>query len=142
MVITQSIPRVLFVCDGAADNAHMAEGLLKSRAGTRFDVYGAGLEPGPVSMAAIMAMREIDIDISGYRVMDLNEFESVQFSHVVTISDKGDISNLNFPRDGHVTHWQLDDPAAVKGPEEQVRAAYRQARDALAVRVEAWVDAL
>lgn len=130
--------RVLFVCDGNADRAQMAEGLLKSLAGHRYDIYSAGIDSSPISQWAIWVMREINIDIDEHPAMDLNDYEEIQFQHVITLCEQADNICLNFPRDAHVTHWQLDDPASVHGTDEQMLAAYRQARDALAVRIEAW----
>jgi arsenate reductase len=37
-------------------------------------------------------------------------------------------------------HWPLPDPAAVQGSEDEVRAAYRQARDEIRRRLQDLVD--
>lgn len=138
----QTPTRVLFICDGNADTAQMAEGLLKSLADPRFEIYSAGINSRPISNSAMQVMREINIDIAGHPAMDLNDYEELQFHHVITLCEQADNSCLNFPRDGHVTHWQLADPSAVQGTDEQVLEAYRQARDALAVRVVAWLESV
>jgi arsenate reductase len=131
--------RVLFICDGNADNAQMAEGLLKARVGERFDIYSAGINPQPISPLAIRVMSDIGIDIADHPVRDINDYLSLQFDHVITICAHADHSCLNFPRDGHVIHWQLEDPSKAIGDVDEKLEVYRQARDALAARVEAWL---
>lgn len=131
--------RILFVGDGNADNALMAEALLKARAGNRFEVYSAGIEPQPISPLAFRALAEIGINIPGRPASDLNEYQNLQFSHVISICEQAGNQCLNFPRDGDVMHWQLADPSAATGTLEEKVEAYREARDALAARVEAWL---
>lgn len=136
-------PRVLFLSDGNAERAQMAAGLLAALAGTNFEIYSAGIDgPAPPSRMAIVAMREFNIAISTEPAADLKDYEDIQFDHVITLCDQADNNCLGFPRDGHVMHWQLADPANIESSEEQVLSAYRQARDALAVRVEAWYGSI
>ena len=41
--------RILFLCTGNSARSQIAEGLLKTKAGSAFDVYSAGVEPKSVN---------------------------------------------------------------------------------------------
>jgi arsenate reductase len=65
----------------------MAEGLLRHDAGERFEVESAGTNPGQVRPEAIVAMREIGIDISFHRSKHVDEFRNQAFDYVLTVCD-------------------------------------------------------
>lgn len=56
--------KVLFICTHNAARSQMAEGLLRSLYGNRYEVYSAGTQPSRVNPYAIKVMSEIGIDIS------------------------------------------------------------------------------
>ena len=41
--------RILFLCTGNSARSQIAEGLLKTKGGSGFEVYSAGVEPKPVN---------------------------------------------------------------------------------------------
>ncbi len=51
--------KVIFICTHNSARSQMAEGILKSLYGDRFEVYSAGTEPSRVNPYAIRAMEEI-----------------------------------------------------------------------------------
>ena len=59
--------RVLFLCTHNSARSQMAEGLVRSRAGDRFEVASAGTEATHVRPEAVAVMGELGIDISGQR---------------------------------------------------------------------------
>jgi arsenate reductase len=135
---TETPQSVLFLSDGGPELASMAASLLDARHPRRFEVYSTGMEADPISPKAIGVMGDIGLDISGRPLTALGDFNSIRFDHVVTLCEQVDNSCLDFPRDQDVTHWQIADPSRVHGTDEQVLEAYRQAREALAVRIEVW----
>jgi ATP/maltotriose-dependent transcriptional regulator MalT len=67
----------------------MAEGLLRHRAGDRFDVRSAGTDPKPIHPLAVQALKEIDIDISGQKSKHLPHPTEVQSSPLLDpLSDR------------------------------------------------------
>jgi len=123
--------RILILCTGNSARSQMAEGSLRHDAGDRFEVESAGTRPGHVRPEAIAAMKELGIDISGHRSKSVDEFIGQQFDYVLTVCDNAKESCPIFP--GHATriHRNFDDPAEVKGADEERLAAFRRVRDEL-----------
>ncbi|MBU6424512.1 MAG: arsenate reductase ArsC, partial [Chloroflexi bacterium] len=102
--------RVLFLCVRNSARSQIAEGLLRSLAGDRFDVASAGLAPGSVRPEAIAVMREIGIDISGHRSKAADEYAGQEFDLVVTTCDEAKEACPLFPGAKRMLHWSIPDP--------------------------------
>ncbi len=122
-------PKVLFLCTGNSARSQMAEGFLRSAAGERFDVMSAGIEPKGLNPLAVAVMREIGVDISRQRSKDIREFLGAPVQYVVTVCSNAREKCPVFPATVKFVHWDLDDPAAVQGTEEEKLAAFRKVRD-------------
>jgi arsenate reductase len=118
----------------------MAEGLLRSLGGNRFEVFSAGTRPSSVRPEAIAVMSELGIDLSGHRSKHLREFDGQHFDYVITVCDNANESCPIFPGDTKRLHWSLPDPAAVEGSQTERLAAFRGVRDALAVTLRGFID--
>ena len=132
--------RVLFVCPHNRARSQMAEGLLRARAGDRFDVHSAGTEAGTLRPEAVEVMREIGIDIAGHASKDLAGFIGRPFEWLVTVCDDAREACPTMPGIGRQEHWSIEDPSAVSGDHEARLTAFRAARDDLAVRVGEFID--
>ncbi len=107
----------------------MAEGLLRGDHGDRFEVESAGTKAASVRYEAIQAMKEIGIDISGHRSKVVDEFAGERFDHVITVCDQASESCPIYPGHTNRIHHGFDDPAAVRGAEEERLASFRRVRD-------------
>jgi len=118
----------------------MAEGLLRAKGGTRYQVFSAGTHPRTVHPLAIKAMAELGIDISeqaGHRAKGIEEFESEEpMDLVVTVCDAARQACPVFPAARTVAHWDLPDPMDALGTEDEVLAVFRRSRDTIAGLVE------
>ena len=136
--------RVLFLCTHNSSRSQMAEGLLRARGGTRYQVFSAGTHPRTVHPLAIKAMAELGIDISeqaGHRAKGIEEFESEPpMDLVVTVCDEAAEECPYFPRARRQEHWGFPDPSAASGTEAERLAVFRQVRDAIAARIDAFVQ--
>jgi len=130
--------RVLFLCTGNSARSQMAEGLLRSRAGNRFEVFSAGTMASFVRPQAIEAMKELAIDISAHRSKSLNEFIDEPFDYVITVCDHAAQSCPVFPGDAKRIHWSIKDPVGIGDDEAQLEA-FRVARDDLKNRIEKFI---
>jgi arsenate reductase len=123
--------RVLILCTGNSARSQMAEGLLRHDGGPEYEVFSAGTQPSYVRPEAIQVMREAGIDILGHRSKSVDEFTGQYFDYVITVCDNAKESCPTFPATTKRIHWSLEDPAAVKGSEEQRLAEFRRIRDQL-----------
>ncbi|MFC4375115.1 arsenate reductase ArsC [Nocardia halotolerans] len=102
-------PTVLFVCVHNAGRSQMAAGFLRALAGDRIGVRTAGSEPAPELVpAAVAAMAEVGIDISGQRPAVLTD-DVVGLSDVVVTMGCGEVCPY-FPGISY-RDWVLSDPA-------------------------------
>ena len=128
--------RVLFLCTHNSARSQMAEGLLRSLGGDRFEAHSAGTEATGVRPLAIAAMAEVGVDISGQTSKTLDPYVAQRFDYVVTVCDDANESCPIFPNAAHRLHWSLPDPSKATGTEEQKLAAYRTVRDELKSRIQ------
>jgi protein-tyrosine-phosphatase len=134
MTDTSRRPGVLFLCVHNAGRSQMALGFFQHLAGDRAVAWSGGSEPGAeVNPAAIAAMRERGIDISGGYPKPWTD-EVVRAADVVVTMGCGDACPF-FPGKRYLD-WTLDDPAgrSVEG--------VRPIRDEIERRVRALLDEL
>lgn len=79
---------VLFLYMGNSARSQMAEGLLRHRAGDRYDVSSAGTHPVGLNPGAVAAMQERGIDLSAQRSKSMNEFVDQTLDYVITVCDR------------------------------------------------------
>ena len=128
--------RVLILCAGNSARSQMAEALLREMGGDRFEVASAGVAPSFVRPEAIAVMREVGIDISGHKSKSADEFTNQEFDYVITVCDNANEQCPVFPGNTRRIHWSFDDPATVKGDEEQRLAVFRRVRDEIRQRLQ------
>ncbi len=128
--------RVLFVCTHNSARSQMAEGLLRDRAGDRFEVTSAGTEATHVRPLAIRAMAEIGIDISRQESKTLQRYLGEPFDYVITVCDDANEACPFFPGARNRLHWSLEDPARAEGSEEERLAVFRRVRDEIREHIE------
>jgi arsenate reductase (thioredoxin) len=123
-------PTVLILCTGNSCRSHLAEGVLRAAAGDILDVQSAGSKPaGYVHPLAIVAMREIGIDLSAHRSKSMNEFLHSKIETVITVCSDADAACPLFPGQVNRHHWPFDDPARATGSDEEKLVVFRRVRD-------------
>ena len=129
--------RVLFLCTGNSCRSQMAEALLRRAVPTpALEVASAGTHPKPVHPNAILAMREIDVDISAQRSKSLQPFLKQDFDYAITLCEDAERTCPSFPGTARRLHWPLPDPAAAEGAEAERLEAFRSVRNKLSARIE------
>ncbi len=121
--------KILFVCTHNSARSQMAEGLMNALLGDRYEAHSAGTEPSEVNPRAVLALREIGIDISHQRSKPIGEFLSREFDMVVTVCDRARETCPVFPGGKKFIHHSFFDPASVTGTELEREAAFRRIRD-------------
>ncbi len=127
---------VLILCTGNSARSQMAESLLRSMAGDRFEVASAGTRPSAVRPEAIQAMKEIGIDLSGHRSKSVDEFIGQPIDYVITVCDNANETCPVFPAGTSRMHWPFEDPPPPgKGTEEERLSIFRTVRDKMKARL-------
>ena len=139
--------KVLFLCTNNSARSQMAEGLLRSKFGDKYEAYSAGVNATSVDPHAIKVMSEIGIDISGYRSKSMKEVQGILFDISVTVCDNAKVKTAcsicgtplriasDRPTAKTVIHKSFIDPAASDGSEEEKLVIFRQVRD----EIETWI---
>jgi arsenate reductase len=115
--MTENLPVVLFACVHNAGRSQMAAGWLEHLAAGRVRVLSGGSSPGnEVNAAAVRAMAEVGIDISGRRPQAWTE-EGLRAADVVVTMGCGD--TCPFYPGKRYEDWEVADPHGP--PLEEVR---------------------
>jgi arsenate reductase (thioredoxin) len=123
--------RVLILCTGNSARSQMAEGLLRHDAGELFEVESAGTKATFVRPEAITVMHELGIDISKHRSKNVEEFDGQHFDYVITVCDNARETCPVFFGKAAKLHHSFDDPATLRGSQEERLAGFRRVRDHL-----------
>jgi arsenate reductase len=120
----------------------MAEALLRERAPESVTVESAGFEPRPVLPEAVLAMKDLGIDISGAQpkaVFDLYR-EGRIYDYVVTVCDEATAERCPiFPGFAKRVHWSFPDPSDAQGNDSERLAAVMAIRDMIRTQLDEWL---
>ncbi|HSV59718.1 MAG TPA: arsenate reductase ArsC [Variovorax sp.] len=132
---------VLFICTGNSARSILAEGLLNEMGGGQFKAFSAGSHPrGEVNPFAQEELQALRIPIEGLRSKSWDEFakpDAPRMDFVFTVCDDaaGDVCPV-WPGQPVSAHWGMPDPAAVQGPDEAKRKAFRDTAITIKRRLE------
>lgn len=112
-----------------AGRSQIAEGLLRAAVPATLEIYSAGRQPKDVEPAAIIAMSEIGIDISGQRAKHINDLRDLRFDVVVHVCRVGIEERARVSGRPIEVDWSLPESADLT--ETDRLAAFRLMRDEL-----------
>ena len=131
---------VLFLCTGNSARSILAEAHLTSVGRGRFRAYSAGSHPtGKVNPVALELLRRKEIPTDELRSKAWDEFakpHAPQMDFIITVCDSaaGEMCPV-WPGKPVTAHWGVEDPAAVTGDDDAIRAAFMKAFGTLQKRV-------
>lgn len=111
----------------------MAEGLARKSL-PEMRIYSAGSFPRSVNPNAIIAMKEIGIDISCQYSKSIDSIANEQIDIVITLCEE-EVCPL-FSGAKKRLHWPFFDPAIIHGKDKQSLDAFRNIRDAIQKKLE------
>jgi len=120
---------VLFICTHNSARSQIAEGLLRTLLGDRYEAHSAGTNPGSINPNAAKVMQEQGIDISSQWSKSIDEFLGQEFDYVVTVCDQAKETCPFFSGGKTQLHEGFPDPSEAAGTEEERLAVFRQVRD-------------
>ena len=139
--MSEKIYNVLFVCMGNSARSILAEALLNEMGRGRFQAFSAGSHPvGLVNPRALTTLGEMGVPTGKPRSKNWNELAgsgTPEMDFVITVCDgaAGEVCPI-YPGQPVPAHWGVPDPAAVRGSEEEKRAAFRDAAVTLKRRID------
>jgi len=136
---------VLFLCTGNSARSIMAEGIMNAKGRPRFTAYSAGSHPsGTVRLEALRELIAAGVSTAGLRSKSWEEFsrpDAPTMNFVFTVCDNAakEVCPI-WPGHPATAHWGIPDPAAVKGSDEEIHQAYRDAFLMLDHRITLFLD--
>ena len=126
---------VLFLCRGNAVRSQMAEGIFRSLAPKKVEVWSAGGVPIGLDGRTVEVMGEIGIDISGYASKSVDQIPIEKVDLVITLCGGPDDPCPDFPGTAEIRQWPSPDPfmSPPQGPDGL--DLFRQVRDELKKRI-------
>lgn len=119
----------------------MAEGILRTDGGERFEVYSAGTRASSVRSEAIQVMAEIGIDISNHWSKNVDEFIGQDFDYVITVCDHANEICPVFPGKTTRIHQSFEDPPAPGVGDDETRLnVFRSVRDEIRIWIREFVQ--
>lgn len=136
---------VLFLCTGNSARSILAEALLDRIGEGRFVGHSAGSHPkGTVHPLALEFLQAQGFPTANLRSKSWDEFERAdapKMDFIFTVCDSAAAESCPvWPGHPMTAHWGLPDPAAVEGPIEARRRAFRDTFLALQSRLRLFVS--
>ncbi|HQQ93627.1 MAG TPA: arsenate reductase ArsC [Bacteroidia bacterium] len=122
------VKNILVLCTGNSCRSQIAEAYLRKFAGSRAEIYSAGVETHGLNPRAVQVMKEDGIDISMHTSNHVNEYIGIEFDYVITVCDNAKEQCPYFPSRAKMFHRNFPDPAKARGSEEEIMQAFRQVR--------------
>jgi arsenate reductase len=132
---TKHQKKVLFLCTGNSCRSQMAEAIVNDRMGDAWLAVSAGTKPsGYVHPKAIQVLAEWDISHHGESKL-ADQYRDWDFDLVVTVCDSAAEECPIWLGQGVRVHHSFPDPAEATGTDEEILAAFRSVRDAIAKEI-------
>ena len=125
--------KLLFLCVHNSARSQMAEALARTFAPPDTEIWSAGSEPTEVHRLAIEVMKEVGLDLSGFRSKSVDDVPWREADTIVTVCAEADEKCPVVPSSVRRVRWLLPDPVGAPAP-DQLRA-FRETRDELRWRV-------
>jgi arsenate reductase (thioredoxin) len=134
-------PNVLFLCTGNSSRSIMAEAILRHYAADHFDAFSAGLEPKGINPYTVRVLVEKGIDMTGLYSKDVTEYLGrMNVAYLITVcANADDRCPTVFLGMRERLHWDLEDPAAFEGDDEEKLAKFREIRDQIDGLIRNWL---
>lgn len=136
---------VLFLCVSNTARSQMAEAILRTNGGSRFEVHSAGLRPDmAVAPETLAVLKEANYDIEGLQSKPIDDYVgSLHPDYLIIVCDAAERDcPASWFMGTERLSWPVADPDATTGDGEARLRAFRDVRDQLAARISVWLSSL
>jgi arsenate reductase len=124
---------VLVLCTGNSCRSQIAHGYLQQFAGSKAQVYSAGVEIHGVNPKAVKIMADDGVDISSHTSNNVDEYMDIPFDYIITVCDNAKENCPYFPSKAQRLHQNFPDPAKATGTEQEVMEEFKRVMDMIKV---------
>jgi arsenate reductase len=133
-------PNLIFLCTHNQARSQMAEAFLKKYAGDFFNIFSAGFEKRKIHPLTIKVMEEKGFDLSKHYSKELKQFLGEKhFGIVITMCQKAEQLCPIIPGVSTRLYWEIEDPVAIDGSEEEPLEKFREIRDLIEEKIKSWL---
>ncbi|WP_101674286.1 arsenate reductase ArsC [Alloalcanivorax mobilis] len=128
---------LLFLCTGNSCRSIIAEALANHLGAGRLRAHSAGSHPtGEVHPRALAVLAGHGVPVAAPSSKSMDDLEGEHFDAVITVCDAaaGEACPI-WLADTSKSHWGLPDPAAARGSDERIDAAFEATYQALQARL-------
>ena len=131
--------RILYICTGNSCRSALAEALTNHLGAGRYQAQSAGSRPvGFIHPKALETLARHEISTDGLYSKSWDGFAQKPFDLVITVCDSAaDETCPVFAGDYKRLHWSIADPAAARGSDDIINAAFETAFSDIRARIEA-----
>ena len=136
---------VLFLCTANSARSIMGEAILGREGQGRFHAFSAGSQPrGEINPHAITLLKTLNYKTDKFWSKSWDEFavpDAPKMDFVFTVCDSAAAESCPvWPGQPMTAHWGVPDPAAVKGSEAEISAAFADTYRMLERRISIFVN--
>lgn len=131
---------IYFLCTGNSCRSQIAEGWARHLGGDKIKVHSAGVETHGLNPRAVAAMQEVGINISCHESKLIDSELLNRADYVITLCEDADDRCPMTPPHVSRLHWGFEDPAKTSGTEEKIGAKFREVRDAIRDKIDAFLN--
>lgn len=129
--------KVLFLCTGNSARSIISECLLNQLGYNNFQAYSAGSKPtGKVNPHTIKVLEKNNINHKNTSSKSWDTFIDTKFDTVVTVCNRAANETCPvYPGSPNKLHWDLEDPAAFNGNDEDKLNEFQRIFDQIHKRI-------
>ena len=133
-MVIQSKKSILFLCTGNSCRSQIAEGFGKQYL-SEFNISSAGTEAHGINPNAVKTMHAVGIDISKQQSTKINLSKLNKYDLIITLCGDANDQCIMFNNDIEHIHWDIKDPAKIKGSKEEILNGFSRIRDEILEKI-------
>lgn len=125
---------ILFLCTGNSCRSQIAEGYGKQYL-SHCKISSAGTEAHGINPNAVKTMQAVGIDISKQQSTKINLSKLSKFDLIITLCGDANDQCIMFNDDIEHIHWDIKDPAKIKGTKDEILNGFNKVRDEILEKI-------